>query len=65
VIGSALYSGKPINKFGDGTTSRDYTFVSDIVQVGDYKLSQQKSSTLADNFRFLAGHCGHDRHALR
>ncbi|ELR16878.1 NAD dependent epimerase/dehydratase [Acanthamoeba castellanii str. Neff] len=28
----AIYNGKPINKFGDGTTSRDYTFVSDVVQ---------------------------------
>jgi UDP-glucuronate 4-epimerase len=27
----AVYRGKPIDKYGDGTTSRDYTFVSDIV----------------------------------
>lgn len=27
----AILSGQPIVKFGDGTTSRDYTFISDIV----------------------------------
>lgn len=28
----AIYSGEPINMFGDGSTSRDYTFVDDTVQ---------------------------------
>jgi len=27
-----IYENKPIKKFGNGTTKRDYTFVSDIVQ---------------------------------
>lgn len=28
----AILTGKPIKKFGDGTTSRDYTYINDIVE---------------------------------
>jgi len=28
----SIYSGKPINRFGDGSFSRDFTFIDDIVQ---------------------------------
>jgi UDP-glucuronate 4-epimerase len=27
-----IHAGKPINQFGDGTTSRDYTYIDDIIQ---------------------------------
>ncbi|MGH7937624.1 MAG: GDP-mannose 4,6-dehydratase, partial [Chthoniobacterales bacterium] len=27
-----IWSGKPIDQFGDGTTRRDYTYIDDIVQ---------------------------------
>lgn len=28
----AIFEGQPINKFGDGTTSRDYTYIDDIIK---------------------------------
>jgi UDP-glucuronate 4-epimerase len=27
-----IHAGKPINQFGDGTTSRDYTYIDDVIQ---------------------------------
>src|SRR6185369_17025694 len=27
-----IYNGEPINRFGDGTTRRDYTYIDDIIQ---------------------------------
>ncbi len=46
-----IMEGTPINKFGDGTTQRDYTFISDIVEgiIGSMKLKGFEIINLGNN----------------
>ena len=67
----SILSGEPIEMFGDGTSSRDYTYIDDIVagvraaidRCSGYEiinLGSTRPITLTDMIATVAGACGHE-----
>jgi UDP-glucose 4-epimerase len=66
VFGSRMISGKPVTVYGDGTASRDYVYVDDVVDafvragraplstVGTYNIGTGQQATVAEVHRAIA-----------
>jgi UDP-glucose 4-epimerase len=66
IFGSGLITGRPVTIYGDGTSTRDYVYVGDVVDafvcaaeaplsvVGTYNVGTGKQTTVADVYRMVA-----------
>lgn len=70
VFGSALLAGRTVTVYGDGTSTRDYVYVGDVVDafvcaaeapsaiVGTYNIGTGTQTTVADLYRMIASAVG-------